>query len=109
MALGAITVGSQQGQTTMRPSFMQNLSIVGDDAYPTGGTADFAAAINASLKSNPTVLAVSGYGKTAGAITHFVEYDAANDKLKAYVLAGTEVPNATDLSGVTFDLMVSYR
>lgn len=108
MALGTITPGAQQGQTTMRPNFHQRVSIVGDGAYPTGGTTGFAALLNAALKSNPTILQVAGYGFTAGAITHIAQYDATNDTLKVFVLAGTEVVDTTDLSAVTFDLVVTY-
>lgn len=103
------TLVGKQGQAPLRPSFQIRLSFVGDSSYPTGGTADFSDWLAARLGYNVTPLQVVGFGKTAGAITHFAEYDAANDKLMVFVLAGTQVPNATDISAVTFDLMISAR
>lgn len=112
MALGTPTVSGKQGQTTMRPNFVLNLQVAGDDAYATGGTADIAAAegfLESNLGYQVNVTAIQGLGKTGGAVTHFAEYDAANDKLKVYTLAGAEASNAADLSGVTFDLVIFAR
>ena len=99
----------------MAPQFTDRISHVGDDAYPAGGSADYSDFINARLFGDASVpgkrqlLDVTGYGLTAGAITHFVQYDVANDKLVVYLLAGAEVAGATDLSTVTFDLAVTSR
>lgn len=111
MALGTpATSPGQQGQTTMRPNGLLRLQFAGDSAYPTGGTLEFAETyLRAELSRDVEVTQVFGYGKTAGAITHIADYDAANDALQAFVLAGTEVPNATNLSSVTFDVIVAYR
>jgi len=82
----------------------------GDDAYPTGGTLEFAETyLLTHLGVNATVMGVWGHGYTAGALTHFCRYDEATDALLCYVLAGTQVPNTTDLSGVSFDVVVAYR
>jgi len=108
MALGAAVLTDDAG--SLRASFAQRMTIVGDDAYPTGGTLEFAETyLLAELGVSTTIVGVSGYGFTGAALTHFCRYDAANDALLVYVLAGTQVPNATDISGVTFDLVVTYQ
>jgi len=110
MALGTPTLEARQGQTTLRPNFITYLQFVGDDAYATGGTADFNAFVGAALGINATVSAVSGYGKTAGVVTHLLEYDASEDKLLVYVLStGAQAADAADLSGVTFDAIVTHH
>jgi len=110
MALGTtVTTVGQQGQTTMRPNGLIRLSFAGDSAYPTGGTPDFTAYLTAALKREVEVTQVFGYGKTAGAITHIADYDATNDTLLVYVLAGTQASAAANLSTVTFDVIVAYR
>lgn len=109
------TIAGSQGAKPMAPQFTDRLSHAGDDAYPAGGSADYTAFINARLfgdGSDPgkrTLLDVTGYGVTAGAVSHFVQYDVANDKLVVYLLAGAEVTGATDLSTTTFDLAVTSR
>lgn len=105
-AATAVEVG-EQGETTMRPNFIYRVSFDGDAAYPTGGSVGFGSVfLLAASGKRLTVNDVHGYGLTAGDITHFVRYDKTNDTLLCYVLAGTEVPNATDLSAVSFDLTI---
>lgn len=104
------TVGEQQGTQHTSPTLIIRTSMAGDAAYATGGSAAFEAALaQAVVRSAVEVTAVHGFGLTAGAITHFVRWDNTNGKLLAYVLAGTQVPNATDLSAVTFDLTITCR
>jgi hypothetical protein len=86
------------------------MSIVGDGAYPTGGTLAFAATtLVAELGRAVEVTAVTGYGLTAGAVTHFVEYVDSTDALKLYQLSDGAEPGAGDLSAVTLDIVVFYR
>ena len=108
MALPDLTKVALQGQTTMRPNFMERVTFAGDDAYPADGTPDFQAYLETQLGRKPTVLQVHGYGFTGANITHLVNYDVANDKLLVYVLAGTPAP-ASDLSAITFDVIIAYR
>ena len=108
MALPAPTNKGSQGQTTMRPNFQTRLLLAGDASYPAGGYA-MADYLKANLSITPTVLDIRGYGKTAGGIDHYVDYDIDNDKLKLYVLAtGAEVAGATDVSSVALDLVLTY-
>lgn len=111
MALGSSTLVGEQGQTTMRPNGVVRLTFAGEASYAAGGAVDFADVyLLAELGRQVTVTQVVGYGKTADVIDHYVDYDAANDKLKAYVLAtGVQVAGAVDLSSVVFDLMIHYR
>ncbi len=108
MALGTAVLAASSG--SLRASFTQRVTIPGDDAYPTGGTLEFAATyLVAAMGVTPTIKSVQGYGLTSGAITHFVRYDAANDALIVYLLStGAQVADTTDLSGVSFDLTVNY-
>lgn len=102
----SVTVVSEQGETTMRPSFIHRFTIPGDAAYATGGSL-FEATMLEVAGQDVTVNSVSGYGFTAGAITHLPYYNATTGRLLVYVLAtGAQAANAADLSAVTFDLTV---
>ena len=108
MALPAPNNKGTQGQTTMRPNFQTRLIFNGDSSYPAGGY-EMADYLKANLNITPTVLDMRGYGKTAGVIDHFLDYDIDNDKLKLYVLAtGAEVAGATDVSSVVLDVVLTY-
>lgn len=107
--IGTITLIHAAGAMPSAPSFLDRISFLGDAAYPTGGTAGFKALFRAKAGDNRTPLAVivedcGGYTAT---------YDVTNDKLKVWYGntdaadgPNIEVPNATDLSGVTFKLAV---
>lgn len=78
------------------------ISLTPDSAYPTGGSVDFSVGFFAAMAAGPFDEAVSGRILDVEIIRnsqgYSVEYDEANDKLLAYVPAGTEVPNTTDLA-----------
>lgn len=111
MAIGMITVGEQT--PTNGPQGMDMVSFPGDASYPTGGTAAFQASIRTALdKGNVNIVAIvpqdcGGYSPV---------YDNANDKLKVYhgdsdgVADGpmVQVPNATNLGAVTFNMLVIW-
>jgi hypothetical protein len=106
MALGAITAIRKAQKSASEPTRMLELTIVGDNAYPTGGTTGFSAlvAAAATVREGVTVMAVVDVGGIAG---HYPVYDAANDRLKIFVrTTGVEVANTTDLSGTTFRMAV---
>jgi hypothetical protein len=109
MALDSAT-GSEldiAGHSPSRPVYINKISFDGDAAYATGGSADFQQFVRDVTEDIVTVVDATGYGYTAGALTHFARHDHVNDTLVAFVLAGTEVPNATDLSSVSFELTVT--
>ncbi len=112
MAIGTITkVKATQGhQESMGCAI---ITMVGDSAYPTGGTASFEDEVRKKLLMGNVELfnvqALDGKGYLLG-------YDHENDKLKVYHGnndAGAdgpavEVSNTTDLSGVTFVLALTF-
>jgi len=112
MALGAITSVSEKGAKTLEPRFKAHVQFAGDGSYPTGGSTGFAALIASALdKEGVDIISVSRVG-LCGGFTPI--YDSANDALLVTRTAGInaadeEVPNTTNLSGVTFDLLVEYR
>lgn len=114
MALGAITRVSQTGQAPNNPIFHDHITLVGDGAYPTGGSTGLLTKLRslagAQGRTIKTVLPVDCKGYVPG-------WDAANAKLKFYRIGAldgnaasagplSEVGNAVDLSGVTFELLV---
>jgi len=109
MALGTITVTSQPVKAASEALQVALISVPGDGAYPTGGTTGIAALLQAVLGRLATPLFVVAAGANGG---YRAIYDVANDTLLMYYGDNDnaadgpqiEVPNATDLSGVTFKL-----
>lgn len=108
MAIGTITVVKKAlGGSVLR---MDTLQFAADGAYPTGGTAAFETAVRDALD----VGSVDVLGIIPNDCGGYVPvYDQANDKLKVYYSNSDaadgpliEVPNTTNLSGVTFNLVV---
>lgn len=106
MAIGTITVATNSRKMASAPLGCVRLTFLGDGAYPTGGTADFQASVRTALGRDVTVIAVSRAGATG---VYTPVYDKANDKLFVYKADQTEVANATDLSGTTFNINVWYE
>lgn len=101
MATGTIT---SKRDTDNRVHFYK-FTIVGDGAYPTGGTAAINALITAKLSKAIKLIEIKGVGTG-----YYLSYDYTADKLKAWVAStGAEVANAVDLSGVTFDCIAFYE
>jgi hypothetical protein len=103
MSLGAITVDNEIGRKG-GPLSMARISFLGDDSYPTGGTAGFAALVAAKLGvTGVTIEAVVQQNNS----DHVARYDKTNDKLLVQLMStGAEVAGAVDLSGITFELLV---
>lgn len=108
MALGAVTlVAASKAPGPIRHDVV---TIVGDSAYPTGGTAIDAAVATALGVLNYDILAVvptdsKGYQlayirATGKLLVRTGDYNPAADS------PFTEVANAVDLSGVTFEVMI---
>lgn len=117
MTLGAITLGTLEGDKPSAPLFAIDVSFEGDDAYPTGGTPGFEElvrdAIEAANKAKSdknvrgrqdiTVQCVAGY--QAGQYVPY--YDAANDKLMVFdggSATWAQVAATTDLHTTVFNL-----
>ena len=122
MTLGTITIDSVAGQKPSTPMFAIDVEFDGDDEYPTGGTAEFTAAIRDAIeakraalsdanvrgRTNIEIICVSGYD--AGQYVPW--FDADNDKL--FVRDGgsatwAEVANEEDLSETSFKLTLLCR
>ena len=89
------------------PLFVDRCSVVGDGAYPAGGSVDFQAAYRAAVGSARTIVALiddeinddDGSTSSDGVV---LQYDHSADKLRV-VLGKTMVESAqSDQSGVTY-------
>lgn len=104
MAVGAFTIGTEAGGAPSQSVFHEQFTMVGDSAYPTGGTLLFGATLAAQfpLRSFSAASVVKVEGRST---THTLEYIPSTGALKAYVrTSGVEVANAVDLSAITFDM-----
>lgn len=108
IAAAAITVADQGGQAQSHPSFMDRVSFAGEASYPTGGM-EFTLGFAEKLKSGRTILGIVA-GDCGGFVPVFVP--GSPGKVKVYESdidqdqPLKEVTNATDLSAVTFNLVV---
>lgn len=108
MALpSSITVRESAGGKPSAPLFALMVEHAGDSAYTTGGSLAYQAFLSTELGRNIQIVHVTGYGYTAGALTHICEYVPATDALRVYVVAtGAEVAAAANQSALTFRLTV---
>lgn len=89
--------------------YVDQLSFLGDDAYPTGGTPDFDGFVQALLGDARDVIAVvpGDCGDNLPIYVPDAGGGATPGKLLVRVIStGLEVANTTDLSGVTFNVTV---
>ena len=106
MPLGTATINKQAGKAPSTPTFMDDITLAGDDAYPAGGSTAFQTYFRnvSGIKEGRTVVGVVDISANA---THYAVYDAAGDRLRFFVRAtGAEVAGGTDLSGTNFRLLV---
>lgn len=112
MTIGTITVNKKQA--ALGPVRFDKISFTAETSYPTGGTAAFQAAVRAALAAGDVDI-ITIVPDDCGGYTPV--YDEANDKLKVYYRdlnnaadgPDIEVPNTTNLAGVTFNLTVISR
>ena len=100
MALGAGTVPKKIQAHT--PKFFDFITVVGDGAYPAGGTAGFLAYFRTLVGQQREILAVIDQSLLADA----VEYDHVNDKLLVRVKATGVESAVANQSGVTYRMLV---
>lgn len=104
MALGTLSADDMVGQDDLK---LAVISFDGDDAYPTGGSAAFQTAVRALLDRNIVILGIMDYSDNG---SYLCRYDRSSDKLKVYAMgSGSEVANATDLSGTNFKLGIFHK
>lgn len=102
MALGVITNVKLGGFNPAAPVFHDFLTVVGDGAYPAGGTAGFKATFEAAVGASRTILAVIDQSLLADQ----VEYDHVNDKLFVRVKASGVESAVANQAAVTYRMLV---
>lgn len=116
MALGVLTlIAFAAGASASESTFVEEVNYVGPASYTTGGDTGLQAAYQAlgvaqSGRTIVTVAAVDAKGYQVG-------WDSALGKLKLYQGDNTnaasapalQVPNATDMSAVSFRLLITSR
>lgn len=105
MALGAFAIVEKV--QTDGPLWTCRCTIVGDGAYPAGGSTGLLAKLRAALAANVDILSV--VDQSAPTTVSRLEYDHTNEKLFARVRT-TGVESAVgDQSGVTYGLVIVAR
>lgn len=103
-AIGAITKVAKGGQKPTAPTYCDLITLLGDGAYPAGGTVGFLAAFKAAVGQTRTILGV--VGQSLPSTLSELEYDFTNDKLFARVRTTGVESAVADQSGVTYRLLV---
>lgn len=87
--------------------FLDEVTLVGDDSYPTGGSLGMEAALQAAIGDSREIVGLIDAGPNGG---YMSKYDRANKKLMLFKSNTAAIPqeesNATDTSGVTFRFTV---
>lgn len=104
MALGTATVGDEAGKAPGSPTFIISLSFAGDGAYTTGGTASFQAYVRAAVSGR--AVTVLGVIPQDCGIYRPMFIPSTGRLMVRTMVDGTQVANAADLSGTTFNLLV---
>jgi hypothetical protein len=102
MALGAGAVSKNFAAGT--PRFHEHITVVGDGAYPAGGTPGFKAYFEDLVGAQREILAV--VDQSDPSTVSRLEYDHTNDKLFARVRATGAESAVANQSGVTYRLLV---
>jgi len=110
MGLGNMARLTQTGQGPQNPLFFDLVTLVGESSYAAGGSTGLQAKLRAQTgAAGRTIIAVVGQ-LTSG---YVINYDRANGKLLVYYANADaadgpliEVPDTTNLSGVTFTLLI---
>lgn len=109
MALGAVALVTSNIKNAGEAVFVEEITVVGDGSYPTGGSAGLPALVKTALGGRDVaILQVNRAGACGGFTPVWVP---STQKLMvrrtaAINAADEEVPNATNLSGTTFQLQV---
>ena len=110
MAIGAVVSVNKDIKAAGEPLFADEITMVGDGSYPTGGSLGLEAAMQAQVGDGREIMAVIDAGPQGGYMT---KYDKPNKKLMLFKSNTAAIPqeegNATDTSGVTFRFLVLSR
>lgn len=103
MALGTLTIVEKHA--AVGPVFHMRVTIVGDDAYPSGGSTGLLAALREAMgDESANILAV--HPQSAPATVSELSYDHANEKLFARVRTTGAESAVSDQSSVTYGLHI---
>lgn len=104
MALGALTIVEQANS----PGPVKNyrVTIVGDGAYPSGGSTGLLAKLQAAANGEALNI-ISCRGCSAPGTTSELEYDHTNEKLYARVRTTGVQSDVSDQSGITYALNIT--
>ncbi len=107
MALGALVSVNKETKGAGDHIFLDEVTLVGDDSYPTGGSAGMEALLRAEIGDNREIVGLIDNAANGG---YMSKYDKANKKLMLFKSNTAAIPqeesNATDTSGVTFSFLV---
>ena len=110
MALGALASISKDTKAAGEAIYIDEITLVGDSSYPTGGSTGLETLLQAALGDGREILSVTDVGLNAG---YVMRYDRQNKKLLALKGNGVnplqEEAGTTNLSGTTFKLLVTSR
>lgn len=104
MALGAITRIKKVGQKPSAGTYVDLITILGDGAYPAGGTAAFLAKFQAAVGDARDIVAVIDQSQPT--TLSALEYDFTNDKLFARVRTTGVESAVADQSAITYRLLI---
>lgn len=107
MALGTITTAKEVGAAASAPTFTDLITVVGDGAYPSGGSAGLAALLRTKYGDQREIVSVLGQSQPD--TLSELEYDHTNDKLFARVRTTGVESAVADQSLVTYRLAVTFR
>ncbi len=108
MALGAITVQQSNPAGGVAPIVIGPLkvsvvNIVGDSAYPTGGSSLTPAQLGLGTVLFSQAEVAGSTGSNCAAAAAF--YNTVTSKLQCLANSGVEVANTTNLSGITWQIL----
>lgn len=112
MALGTLTLDAKRYNGPSDSVYWDEVTLVGDASYPTGGTTGLEAALQALTKDQREILCVFPIGLCGGFVPR---WDKANKKLiiltsnGAAPAAMAEFTNAGNNSGTTYKLGILSR
>jgi hypothetical protein len=101
MTIGAVTIVDRAA--AQGPIFYDRITVVGDDAYPAGGSLDFVAAFQLAIASTREVVGILADDDNGNILLQFV--GSTGGLLARLISTGVESAVA-DQSGTTYKLTV---
>ncbi|RTL30300.1 MAG: hypothetical protein EKK55_02175 [Rhodocyclaceae bacterium] len=105
MSLGALTVIEKADSSVSQNQVA--FTLVGDGAYPAGGTPGFEAFVQEKL--GKTLTLVAAHGMSLGAVAILAWYDFVNDKLCLRNLTDGADATPGSFAAETFQIVATYK